>query len=33
LQIAMGVVAFLVWTWEKKQWPFQSEQSAIDIQQ
>src|SRR5215471_5042027 len=33
LQIALGVVAFLVWTWEKKQWPFQSEQSAIDIQQ
>lgn len=23
LQIALGVVAFLVWTWEKKQWPFQ----------
>jgi amino acid transporter len=22
LQIALGVVAFLVWTWEKKQWPF-----------
>ena len=22
LQIALGVVAFLIWTWEKKQWPF-----------
>src|SRR5215467_5196447 len=33
LQIALGVVAFLVWTREKRQWPFQSEPSAIDIQQ
>jgi amino acid transporter len=22
LQIALGVVAFLIWTWGKKQWPF-----------
>ena len=30
LQIALGVVAFLVWTREKKQWPFASSQSAVD---
>jgi fructoselysine transporter len=22
LQIAMGIVAFLIWTWDRKQWPF-----------
>jgi len=33
LQIALGVVAFLVWTWEKKQWPFASSQSTIDSRQ
>ena len=33
LQIALGVVAFLVWTWEKKQWPFARSQSTIDSRQ
>jgi amino acid transporter len=23
LQIALGVVAFLIWTWDRKQWPFE----------
>jgi fructoselysine transporter len=30
LQIALGIVAFLVWTREKKQWPFASSQSTAD---
>jgi len=33
LQIAVGVVAFLVWTWDKKQWPFASAQPAVESQQ
>jgi amino acid transporter len=33
LQIALGVVAFLVWTWEKKQWPFATSRSTIDSRQ
>src|SRR5213082_4251883 len=33
LQIALGVVAFLVWTWEKKQWPFARSQSTIASRQ
>lgn len=33
LQIALGVVAFLVWTWEKKQWPFASRQLTVDSRQ
>jgi len=23
LQIALGIVAFLIWTWDRKQWPFE----------
>jgi hypothetical protein len=23
VQIAMGVVAYLVWSWDRKQWPFE----------
>ncbi len=33
LQIALGVVAFLVWTWEKKQWPFAISQSRVASRQ
>ena len=31
LQIAMGVVAYLVWSWDRKQWPFGSgsQQSSV----
>jgi len=25
LQIALGIVAFLIWTWDKKQWPFEKQ--------
>jgi len=28
LQIALGIVAFLIWTWNKKQWPFAKAVSA-----
>ena len=33
LQIVLGIVAFLVWTWEKKQWPFSSSQAQVDSRQ
>ncbi|HEY6946647.1 MAG TPA: APC family permease [Candidatus Acidoferrum sp.] len=28
LQIALGIVAFLVWTWDRKQWPFAKADTA-----
>ena len=28
LQIALGVVAFLIWSWDRKQWPFEKAMTA-----
>jgi len=28
LQIAMGIVAYLVWSWDRKQWPFEKQASS-----
>ena len=28
LQIAMGVVAYLIWSWDRKQWPFEKKVSS-----
>jgi fructoselysine transporter len=28
LQIALGIVAFLIWSWDRKQWPFENNSST-----
>jgi len=33
LEIALGVAAFLIWAWDRRQWPFQSSQSSVDSRQ
>ena len=33
LQIAMGVVAYLIWSWDRKQWPFEKQVTSDEQQQ